>query len=377
MDREQPGLRTGYLLIQNLKKKWKVRWFVLGEDELHCYHKNHKSVLINSLPLAGCAVTSPCNDLTDTNTQGLLKLSTSEGEEMYFQSAGPEDRDGWAHAIGAVIRSLSSTTQVSQEKMPFQDFRAYANVSEIIGALQDPDAGITTATHLRSGEVYKNCFKGSDLIDWLLRWSLVRNRENGTAMAQTLLKLGHLQQMCMKDGSAVSPKFSDSDKLYRFTSVNVGVKRNSFYDSTDSDSSSSDDEENDVGDDSKPKKGRLLKQSFLAKKKVLRKGWRVVKVQLQDSPNKSLLYYRATYASNTDDKFPCKLLPLDGTVVTEAVKMSSKASAGAASKSPSYRLCVKTPKGKTLTLQMKDEQEKLEWLALLQSPDKRCAQDPV
>ena len=42
------------------------------------------------------------------------------------------------------------------------------------------------------------------------------------------------------------------------------------------------------------------------------------------------------------------------------------ASAGATSRSPSYRLCVRTPKGKTLTLQMKDEQEKLEWLALLQ-----------
>lgn len=368
MDREQPGLRTGYLLIQNLKKKWKVRWFVLREEELCCYHKNHKSVRINSLPLAGCAVTSPCNDLTDVNTQGLWKLSTSEGDEIYFQSAGPEDRDGWAHGIGAVIRSLSSTTQISEEKMPFQDFRVYANVSEIIGALQDPDAGITTGTHLRSGEVYKNCFKGSDIVDWLLRWSLVRNRANGAAMAQTLLKLGHLQQVCLKDGSAVSLKFSDSDKLYRFTSVNLGVKRNSFYDSTDSDSSSSDDDENDAGDDVKPKKGRLLKQSFLAKKKVLRKGWRVVKVQLQETP-KSLQYYRASYASSIDDKFPCKQLPLEGTVVTEAVKMSSKASAGAAaSKSPSYRLCIKTVKGKTLTLQMKDEQEKQEWMALLQQP---------
>ena len=45
--------------------------------------------------------------------QGLLKVCTAEGEEIYFQSAGPEDRDGWAHAIGAVIRSLSSATQVT------------------------------------------------------------------------------------------------------------------------------------------------------------------------------------------------------------------------------------------------------------------------
>ncbi|KAK7101938.1 pleckstrin-like isoform X2 [Littorina saxatilis] len=372
MDREQPGLRTGYLLIQTPKKKWKARWFVLCEEELCCYHKHRKSVLISSLPLAGFAITSPCNDLADTNTQGLFKLSTSDGEEMYFQSAGPEDRDGWAHAIGAVIRSLSSTTQISQEKMPFQDFRAYANVSEIIGALQDPDAGIAAATHLRSGEIYKNCFKGSEIVDWLLRWSLVRNRENGSAMAQTLLKLGHLQQVCLKDGSAVSPKFSDADKLYRFTSVNLGATRNSFYDSTDSDSSSSDEDDDDAADDTKPKKGRLLKQSFLAKKKVLRKGWRVVKVKLHETP-KSLQYFRASYASNADDKYPSKMVPLEGTIVTEAVKMSSKGSAGASSKSPSYRLCVRTPKGKTMTLQMKDEQEKLEWLSLLQQKEESGA----
>lgn len=44
--------------------------------------------------------------------QGLFKLSTAEGEEIYFLSAGPADRDGWAHAIGAIIRSLSTSTQV-------------------------------------------------------------------------------------------------------------------------------------------------------------------------------------------------------------------------------------------------------------------------
>jgi hypothetical protein len=50
------------------------------------------------------------------------------------------------------------------------------------------------------------------------------------------------------------------------TSINLGTKRNSFYDSTDSDSSSSDEDDDDAGEDAKPKKGRLLKQSFLAKK---------------------------------------------------------------------------------------------------------------
>ncbi|PVD25085.1 hypothetical protein C0Q70_15583 [Pomacea canaliculata] len=292
----------------------------------------------------------------------LLKICTPDGEEIYFQSGGSEDRDGWAHALGAVIRSLTTSHQISQDKMPFQDFRTYANVSEIIGALQDPDAGIATSNHLRCGILYKNCFKGSDIVDWLLRWSLVRNRDNGCAMAQTLLRLGHFQQVSLKDGSTVSPKFSDTDRLYRFTSINLSSKRNSFYDSTDSDSSSSDEEDEDAGDVARPKKGRVLKQAFLAKKKNLRKGWRVVKVTLQDSP-KGLQYYRAIYAACIDDKFPFKMALLEGAVVTEAIKLSSK---GATTKSPSYRLCLRLPKGKTITFQMKDEQEKQEWLSLLQ-----------
>lgn len=60
---------------------------------------------------------------------------------------------------------------------------------------------------------------GSDVVDWLMRWSIVRNRENGSAMAQTLLKLGHLQEVDLHDGSSgVSPKFNDGEKLYRFVS---------------------------------------------------------------------------------------------------------------------------------------------------------------
>lgn len=50
------------------------------------------------------------------------------------------------------------------------------------------------------------------------------------------------------------------------TSINLSSKRNSFYDSTDSDSSSSDEEDEDAGDVARPKKGRVLKQAFLAKK---------------------------------------------------------------------------------------------------------------
>ena len=72
-------------------------------------------------------------------------------------------------------------------------------------------------------EVYKVfviTLVGADIVDWLLRWSLVRNRGNGASMGQALLKLGHLQEVDLRDGtSGFSPKFSDNDKLYRFVST--------------------------------------------------------------------------------------------------------------------------------------------------------------
>ena len=57
------------------------------------------------------------------------------------------------------------------------------------------------------------------MIDWLMRWSIVRNRVNGIAMAQTLLKLGHIQEVDLHDGSSgMSSKFNDGERLYKFVS---------------------------------------------------------------------------------------------------------------------------------------------------------------
>ncbi|KAK6995069.1 pleckstrin [Biomphalaria glabrata] len=370
-------------LFQNANKKWKARWFVLSEDQLSCHHKKNKSLIINSLPLQGCSIVCPCPEYLDYNTQGLLKLHVPDGEELYFQAGGAEDRDRWAHALGAVIRSLSTSKEIIHDKMSFQDFHTFANVSEIIGAIQDPDAGIESANHLRGGVVYKNCFTGKAIVDWLLRWSLVRNRGNGSAMGQALLKLGHVQEVDLKDGtSGVSPKFSDNDKLYRFTSINLGAKRNSFYDSTDSESSSSEDDDDDNDkEEQKMKKGKILKEAFLAKKRHIRKGWRVMKVAVRESPP-SLHYYRAKFAAVTEDKFPSKTVLLETCKVMEIIKPpSSKGSSSTSSglidasepRSPRFRLVIRSKKGKTLTFQMKDEQEKVEWLSVLNDIYSRSA----
>ena len=49
------------------------------------------------------------------------------------------------------------------------------------------------------------------------------------------------------------------------TSINLGLKRDSFYDSTDDDSSSSEEEDEDTKRE-KTKKGKVIKEAFLMKK---------------------------------------------------------------------------------------------------------------
>ncbi|RUS78941.1 hypothetical protein EGW08_013282 [Elysia chlorotica] len=375
-DSHHHSLMSGYMLVQDANKKWKTRWFVLTEDQLACCHKKNKSVVISSLMLQGCAIVCPAPNHSELNTQGLLKLNLPDGEEYLLHAGGPEDRDRWAHVLGAVIRCLSTSQQVRASPQHHHHFHCGLSAIEIIGALQDPDAGVEATNHLRGGNVFKNCFTGADIVDWLLRWSLVRNRGNGASMGQALLKLGHLQEVDLKDGtSGFSPKFSDNDKLYRFTSINLGAKRNSFYDSADSDSSSSDDDEDEDCDtlEQQVKKGKTLKEGFLAKKRSIRKGWKVLKVVVRDNPP-TLQYFRAKYAATTDDKFPCKLIHLDKCKVMEIIKppplskgasSTSSTADPAMAASPRYRLVIRRHKRKAFSFQMKDEQEKVEWMSAL------------
>ena len=68
---------------------------------------------------------------------------------------------------------------------------------------------------------------GHSVIDWLERWSIIRRRDDGVAMAQTLLKLGHIQEVDILDGAAgAARKFVDGNKLYRFVCLqNVNLEQ--------------------------------------------------------------------------------------------------------------------------------------------------------
>lgn len=60
-----------------------------------------------------CIMSSCCVSILNLE-QNTFKLTTPNGEELLFEAAGIQDRDRWAHAIGAVIRSITSSSQVSQ-----------------------------------------------------------------------------------------------------------------------------------------------------------------------------------------------------------------------------------------------------------------------
>lgn len=42
----------------------------------------------------------------------------------------------------------------------FHPYQYNIPFSEILGALQEPDAGVELGSHVRNGDVHKNCFEG-------------------------------------------------------------------------------------------------------------------------------------------------------------------------------------------------------------------------
>ncbi|VDH96606.1 pleckstrin-2-like [Mytilus galloprovincialis] len=354
MEKEVQCLKNGFLLRLEQSKKWKIRWFTLEEDQLVCHPKRDRYVVIDTINLHGASVVCPSLTSFKAENLGEFHIHTPKGEELCFRASGKEDCDGWAHAIGAVLRSLTVSNQDSEKNVPFQPFRVNTNVSEILGALQEPEAGVELGSHVRNGDVHKNCFEGHSIVDWLERWSIIRRRDDGVAMAQTLLKLGHLQEVDILDGAAgAARKFVDGDKLYRFTSLNLGMKRNSFYDSTDSESSSSEDEDDTTEDLTKLRKGKIIKAGYLWKRKNIRKEWRVRRVTVHQNPS-VMAYSRPVSPEGIEPKY--KVIELNRGSLQESKKAGGNKS----------KMTIKDQTGRLHVFKFKDEAEKSQWMTVVQ-----------
>ncbi|XP_062523436.1 RAC serine/threonine-protein kinase-like isoform X2 [Corticium candelabrum] len=68
-----------------------------------------------------------------------------------------------------------------------------AHNSELIAAMQDPDAGVPLGEHKNGLKTYKDCFAGCELIKWLLSLSFVTMTEEGCQLVNSLLNEAYLQ----------------------------------------------------------------------------------------------------------------------------------------------------------------------------------------
>jgi len=63
------ALEAVLVYMFQLVKRWKLYWFALQEEELCCYLKGDKSVLIEAIPLQGASVLCPCYDDPNVNIE--------------------------------------------------------------------------------------------------------------------------------------------------------------------------------------------------------------------------------------------------------------------------------------------------------------------
>ena len=111
--------------------------------------------------------------------------------------------------------SEDGQSQTEQGQLPFKcdtgplDFD-FANLAQ---AMQSED-GTKMNEHRRHFMLYKKCFTGAHLIDWLLRtFSALQSRKDATVLGTQLLKAGFLVYV-----GTVTHEFHDGDLLYRIDS---------------------------------------------------------------------------------------------------------------------------------------------------------------
>ncbi|XP_062523439.1 pleckstrin-like [Corticium candelabrum] len=123
----------------------------------------------------------------------VIRLTAVNSTEFLLQAPDTETGDSWAEVIGDTIRQLEQDKTIANPMVAECDIRSTlrplldARNSELIAAMQDPDAGVSLGEHKNGLKTYKDCFAGCELIKWLLLWSFVTMREEGCQLANSLL----------------------------------------------------------------------------------------------------------------------------------------------------------------------------------------------
>ncbi|XP_078452603.1 pleckstrin-like isoform X1 [Lampetra planeri] len=274
-------IKQGYLVKRgHVVHNWKARWFMLDGESLTYYTCKGEVSSKGSIPLKDCQVVSPCLDYSKRPT--VFKV-VNKKQELVMQASSLEERDAW-------VLDLRSAARCLQEGRPFtrsslrQSIRLEhsLNLREILTRMKDPESGIKSESCNSSNKLYKDCFTGACVVNWLVSSEVVRTRAEGLLACLALLDDGYVRPTGDRAKSAAhsnSQFLDDTEALYCFIDSRHGAQ-----------DTDSDDECSILREEFR---GRIIKQGCLLKQGHKRLNWKIRKFVLREEPA-YLHYYDPT-----------------------------------------------------------------------------------
>jgi len=381
---ERKIIKSGNLSKKGHKRhNWKTRWFVLYNDGLAYFKSKKETALQGEVNLRGCSIISPCPEYTKRDC--VFRLIEHCGREFLVQSSDKQTREEWTKAIAEIIRDLemipeskkratdeSCNSDEDAEECSCQPsiFETKVSCMELLDAMQDKEAGIPLQSFKIDGSMYKHCFTGKDIVDWLLHWAFITSRSEGVQACGELLEKAHLhpvgplRQTSFKRKSARRIFCDNVTALYRFAAV---TKDDDELDMIfEEESSDSEDEsvpilESDIGD--------IVKKGYLLKKGHVRHNWKIRKFVLRNNPI-SLFYYKPNRPKAPQGRIPLKESSIADTVSSaldrEIPCIGTSCLKAASLKAYRHEFQIKTKKGIIYELKAESEEEKLSWIEKIQ-----------
>lgn len=392
---ESRVIKEGFLVKKgHLRKNWRTRWFVLQRDSL-CYYKNRgDSAPIDSIPLEGCSVRKPADEVL--RHPHLFELLTPSGRVYQLEAANTDDLASWSSGIAKATQSFAALRRhvsVKQRHISVSQHVLDTNSQELLQAMQDQEAGVRLSERRISSDTTEVCFAGAQLVDWLIEWAFSNTRHGASLVGLSLLNGGYIQPV--DRNLLTAEEFCDSeDAFYRFSAFRVGDESPlPFTDSTSlapADTQSGSDSSSDEMAGCFPvtkasaqhahggaTKHTEIKQGILVKKGHKRRNWKARRFVLFSN---ALYYFRASKPQSE----PMGFIPLKGASVElyEASdvggrprRMMRTESGSTLSTNQSGALFVITtakPRCVPYLLQASSDDERSEWIEAIQSAISDC-----
>lgn len=371
-------LKEGFLVKKgHVRHNWKTRWFILYDEALiYCRKKDLIMEVSGEIPLQGCFLVSPCIEYT--KKEGVFRLTTKDNVEYLLQAANSDEREEWTTEIANAIRKLDiKDKQIESEMVPKQAYSGSAvqfsptQIREIVEAMQDADAGIPLDTHTcsKDNKAHKLCFTGIQVIDWLLKWSFVSNRETGVTLACMLLEDAYLQPVGLTSKMSFRKKkefenanifLDETGALYRFSALRLS--NHSELPEWEYSDDSSDSEDEIPGSQCGAIRGNVVKQGFLQKKGHVRHNWKTRKCILCAEPA-TLFYCRPTKASVPVGQIKLKY---SETKIISSDNGATEYEQGNRQQTTEYTFLLRTRKGTKYVFRAASEGDRMDWVQALQ-----------